>query len=317
MNPGNDQGNYDSGNSGFGNYGPEGYAGNGYDANNGESETPYFDDFKRARRWYNWGVSTGIGAMSAKLGFRITQRGNKNIITGPRDVKGRWQKSWTGKKLSRWNNGFSNKVGNTLEKVYDDHRGFKGTHTWFGKSTKNVVQKHMKMGAAAKSGLKGTFGKGALKISTNLKGSGLVGAFATFGLDLWKYNPWSGGVKSDVGYANTDFASAVITDAGIAAGTTIVSSAAGAGAAAMAGAMYGSVIPGLGTAVGAAVGLGIGIFMTTDLGRNIRKWVKGGVKSVLDKGVEAAKDAWKKTKDIANKVGDTVQGAWDWATGLF
>ncbi|HET7579222.1 MAG TPA: hypothetical protein VFK33_08070 [Bacillales bacterium] len=122
------------------------------------------------------------------------------------------------------------------------------------------------------------------------------------------------GKKSNKGYANTDFASSIITDGGIAAGTTVLSSIAGAAAA---GAGFGSVVPGFGTIVGASVGLMVGIFMSTSLGKGFRNWVKADVKTALDTGVDLAKKGWKKAKDLEGKVGDAVGNAWNWATRLF
>ncbi|AXF56224.1 hypothetical protein DT065_09485 [Salicibibacter kimchii] len=129
---------------------------------------------------------------------------------------------------------------------------------------------------------------GFRSLTTNLRGGGFVGAGLSVGQHVWDYSPF--GDKS----GGSAFASEVITDVGIGAGTT----AASIGSGVAAGALLGSAVPGIGTIVGAGVGLlGTG-FMMTPWGRNFRDWTQTKVKNGIDAVTDGAKKLWDGAKGL-------------------
>src|SRR5699024_6317215 len=268
----------------------------GNDQGNGEHT---IEDIKQYHRWYQFGVTAAPGGLTWGLGYKVKKNNNYYIVNGPRDIKGRWTKSWAGKQLDRVGaSELNHKVGKGLDKVYHNERGINRYGTRYGIGTKKSfnIHKYANVKAGLKAGFKQNYGKGALKFSNNLRGGGLIGHAMIFSADIYNYSPLSDSKKSDIGYASTDFASEVIVDGGIAAGTTAASSIVGT---MVAGSSAGSVIPGAGTVAGAVVGLGIELALTTKTGRRATNWAKDKVKAGLD------------------KVGSTIKDGWNKVTGLF
>ncbi|GGK09351.1 hypothetical protein GCM10007063_34770 [Lentibacillus kapialis] len=197
--------------------------------NNGKNVENAIDTVKETGIYYSFGTRAAPGGLSWGMGYRIRHDGSKLKINGPRDISGRWQRSFAGKKLNSIGAGRVNKkIGGALDSMYHDERGIKRHATVFNKNTKDLnVQKNIRISSSIKSGLQKNYGKNILKTSNNLKGGGLVGHALTFGGNIVSYG-WgkNAAANGGPGYGSTDFAASMITDGAIAGGTTALSSVA-------------------------------------------------------------------------------------------